>query len=224
MDESYSKLRNALSELLADQEHDLTVRDQYETSLLVLETRDDSAGFAIVNGMPEETFRSAYKTFKHLYRKNHESWRERNLSFVVCRSTLEEDSGAFFSRIEADVYFCRKYVVAFPEESHDLEDELRRLPFVPMSRDHPSGVRRPPSAIDSLRSLGIDARITRHLIQPQLRAARGLLDDFLTQPQTLPNRLTPGAVWPASRQRFGHQLVSSTFRSRDFGPMARGKS
>ena len=200
MDESYSKLRSALSELLADQEHHITLRDQDESSLLVLETRDDSAGFAIVNGMPEQTFSSAYNSFKYLYRENHESWRERNLSFVVCRSdsTREEGSQAFFSRIEADVYFCRKYVVGFPEESQGLEDELRRLPFVPMSRDHPSGLPRLPSAIDFLQSLRIDARITRHLIEPRLRGAHRLLDDFLSHPQNLPNHPAPGAVRPSS--------------------------
>ena len=200
MDESYSKLGSALSGVLADQEHHLTLRDEDGSSLLVLETRDDSAGFAIVNGTAEETYSSAYNAFKFLYRDNHESWRERNLSFVVCRSdsTREESSEAFFSRIEANVYFCRKYVVAFPEESQDLEDELRRLPFVPMSRDHPSGLWRPPSAIDLLRSLRIDDRITQHLIQPRLRAAHTLLADVLSQPQALPNHPAPGTVGPSS--------------------------
>lgn len=199
MEDSYNRLERSLLELLDDREHKVFSRAEGELSLLVLETPEDSAGFTIVDGTPEQKFNSAYSEFKALYRARHKLWRNRNLSFIVCRSDSQsqENNDEFFSRIESDTYFCKKYVVRFPESSRDLIQELRRLPFVPMYPYSDIGLRRPSSAIDLLQSLEIDTDITRYLIEPQRRAPRTLLTDVLTKPQVLPQRRRIQPIHPS---------------------------
>jgi hypothetical protein len=97
-----------LRDLLREQSPNLLVSQEFDYPLLALETSCDCAGFAVVNGTPEAAFASAYGAFKKLYRKKHDSWRERNLSFVVCRSEPKSIQDEFFSSLETDVYFCRK--------------------------------------------------------------------------------------------------------------------
>jgi hypothetical protein len=102
--ESYSRLKATLGDLLKGQSLELIVPQGGDYPLLVLETSCDSVGFAVVNGTPEPAFASAYDSFKQLYRQKNTAWKERNLSFVVCRSEPMSTHDAFFSSIEIDVY------------------------------------------------------------------------------------------------------------------------
>jgi len=154
--------------------------------LLVLETPGDSVGFAVVNGTPEPAFASAYDSFKRLYRQKHTAWKERNLSFVVCRSEPESTHDAFFSSIETDVYFCRKYVVWLHRDQAELVRELLRLPFLPLQEGRAGSVLRPPSAQTLLQNLNVSAQLARQIIVPLEYSANRIVDQLLTGKELLP--------------------------------------
>ena len=186
IEESYKRLQNILSELLHDQKPQLTIQEKGEYPLLVMETSGDSVGFTIVNGSPENIYNSAYSTFKKLYRENHETWEKRNLSFIVCRQGDLKKNEILFTSIESDIYFCRKYVVRFPANQKDLEQELRRLPFLPLDEDYPKDIDRPISAQSLLQNLSISATLSRHLIVSDQRSAKRIIEDFMEKSLKLP--------------------------------------
>jgi len=183
--ESYSRLKAALGDLLEGQSPEFIVSGG-DYPLLVLETSCDSVGFAVVNGKPEPAFASAYDSFKHLYRQKHTAWKERSLSFVVCRSEPESTHDAFFSSIETDVYFCRKYVVCLRRNQDELVRELLRLPFLPLPEGRAGGVLRPPSAQTLLQSLNVSAQLARQIIVPLEYSASRIVDQVLTGKEPLP--------------------------------------
>jgi exonuclease SbcC len=186
LDVSYSRLRDALGSILEGQSPELTVWQGGDYPLLVLQTACDSVGFAVLNGEPRPAFASAYDSFKHLYRQQHSAWKARNLSFVVCRSQPESSQDAFFSSIETDAYFCRKYVVGLPREPHALVQELLRLPFLPLPEGRAGGVLRPPSAQTLLQRLNVSARLARQIIVPREYSAQRIVDQLLTEKEPLP--------------------------------------
>ena len=183
---SYSRLKAALGVLLEGQSPKLMVSQADDYPLLVLETSYDSVGFAVLNGTPERAFPSAYDSFKHLYRQKHTAWKERNLSFVVCRSEPKSTHDAFFSSIETDVYFCRKYVICLRRDQDELERELLRLPFLPLPEGRAGGVLRPPSAQTLLQSLNVSAQLARQIIVPREYSANRFVDQLLTGKEPLP--------------------------------------
>ncbi|MHB1167305.1 MAG: ABC-three component system middle component 1, partial [Carboxydocellales bacterium] len=183
--ESYRMLQIVLGRVLQGQESKFTIL--HDQTLLVLETSSDSIGFSVVNGNSETVFKSAYATFKQLYREKHAVWKDRNLSFVVCRSEQKSSEEAFFSLIEMDSYFCRKYIVRFSADEKRLERELLRLPFLPMMEGKMGGVVRPPSAQTLLQSLGVSASLSRQLIVPGERSPSRIIDDLTTQSKPLPD-------------------------------------
>jgi len=186
LDESYSRLKAALVNLLERESPEVIVPQGGDYPLLVLETSCDSVGFAVVNDKPEPVFASAYNSFKHLYRQKHAVWKERNLSFVVCRSEPESTHDAFFSSIETDVYFCRKYVVHLRHNQDELVRELLRLPFLPLPEGRAGGVLRPPSAQTLLQSMNVSAQLARQIIVPLEYSAKHIVDQLLTGKEPLP--------------------------------------
>lgn len=184
--ESYNKLKEGLGTLLEGHCSELIVSQADDFPLLVLETSCDSVGFAVVNGKPEPTYASAYDSFKHLYRQKHTVWKERNLSFVICRTSPESIHDAFFSSIETDAYFCRKYVLYLHHNQDDLVRELLRLPFLPLPEGRVGGVLRPPSAQTLLQSLNVSARLARQIIVPLEFSANRIVDELLSGKEPLP--------------------------------------
>lgn len=184
--ESYKRLQGALEGLLHEQGPKLTVSQDDDYPLLVLETFSDSAGFAVINGSPEPTFVRAYATFKKLYRERHASWMNRNVSFVICRSETNRASDAFFGSLETDVYFCRKYVICLPKSMNELERELLRLPFLPFPEGRAGVLMRPPSAQTLLQDLNVSALLARKIIVPQEYSATRIVDQLLTKTEILP--------------------------------------
>lgn len=183
--ELYNRLKAALGDLIVGQSPELIVAQDGGHPLLVLETSCDSVGFAVVNGDPEPAFASAYDSFKNLYRQKHTAWKERNLSFVVCRSEPKSIHDAFFSSIETNVYFCRKYVVCLCHNHDELVRELLRLPFLPLPEGRAGGILRPPSAQTLLQSLKVSAQLARQIIVPQKRAANRIVDQLLAGKEPL---------------------------------------
>jgi len=185
--ESYKKLQIVLENLLQEQKPKLTVSQDGDYPLLILETSSDSVGFAIVTGKPKSSFTSAYDTFKKLYRKKHTTWKERNLSFVICRSGPQSTNDAFFSSLETDVYFCRKYVIILYPDQYALKQELLQLPFLPLPESRIGGVLRPPSAQTLLQNLNLSAQLARQIIAPKEYSANSLVNQFLAGKETLPS-------------------------------------
>jgi exonuclease SbcC len=164
----------------------LTVFQGDDYPLLVLETSSDSAGFAVINGTPEATYARVYGNFKKLYRKKHASWRDRNLSFVICRSETKPASDAFFGSLETDLYFCRKYVIGLPQSMDELERELLRLPFLPFPEGRVGVLVRPPSAQTLLQDLNVSAVLARQIVVPQEHSAARIVDQLLAEKEVLP--------------------------------------
>lgn len=173
--ELYSRLRTVLGELLKGQNPVFTISENLEYPLLVLETSDDAVGFAVVNGTPKASFDSAYVSFKQLYSQNHNSWKNQNLSFVLCRSETNTRDDAFYGSVEADMYFCRKYVVRLGSDRETLENELLRLPFTPLPEAFKPGVKIPPSAQTLLQSINIPASLAHKIVSPGVCSAGTLI-------------------------------------------------
>jgi exonuclease SbcC len=184
--ESYKRLRAAVDDLLGEQKRELGVWQEATYPLLVLETLCDSVGFALVNGEPQPAFSSAYDSFKHLYRQRHAAWKERNLSFVVCRAQPSAIHDAFFSSIETDVYFCRKYVISLPRTKDELVRELQRLPFLPLPEGRAGGIWRPPPAQTLLQSLNLNVQLARQITVPLEYSAKRIVDQLLSGKEVLP--------------------------------------
>lgn len=184
--ESYKRLIGVLEGLLLKQGPELTVYKKDEYPLLVLETSSDSVGFAIINGTPEPDFTRAYDTFKNLYREKHVSWRDRHLSFVICRTESKSSNDAFFGSMETDVYFCRKYVIHLPHSQDELERELLRLPFLPFPEGRAGMLVRPPSAQTLLQDLNVSAMLARQIVLPQECSATRIVDQLLAEKEAPP--------------------------------------
>jgi len=183
LEESYSHIGSTLRELLSGQEHVLKILDDIDYPLLILEAGSDIAGFAVLDASPEQAYSSAYTAFKDLYRKNHDSWEDRNLSFVLCRAKIRRSDDAFFSKTETDIYFCRKYVIALHSGDAEQITELQRLPFLPLREDRTGGVTRPPSARTLLQRANLSAGLTKQIVVDYESTASRILENFLSRPE-----------------------------------------
>ncbi len=191
--ESYNRLNAALCNLLEGRNPELSLSQSLEYPLLILETSSDSVGFAIANGIPKTTVKTAYESFKQLYRQKHESWKERNLSFVICRSEHEPAHDAFFSSFETDIYFCRKYIIRLRHNQDDLISELLQLPFLPLNESQSPGLLRPPSAQTLLQSINVASRLARQIIVPLVSSAESIVEQLINDKDT-PYSITVGSV------------------------------
>jgi hypothetical protein len=83
------------------------------TDILLLHASSDVAAFTILREHPDRGFSDAYGRFKQMYRANSSDWDARTLSFVVCRSSDDEEDDRFYARLETpsaknscDFLFC----------------------------------------------------------------------------------------------------------------------
>jgi exonuclease SbcC len=190
IDQSYRDLKEVILDLLETQSPKLNLLENVDYPLLILETRDDSIGFAVVNGTPQAAYDSAFRTFKNLYRENFSDWKGRNISFVVCRSEPKHSDDAFFSSIESDIYFCRKYVVLLSSDRESLERELLRLPFTPLPEAFERVIEIPPSAQTLLQRIGVSAPIADKIVNPGMCSAERLVDELIVGVEQLPSLKT----------------------------------
>lgn len=155
--------------------------------LLLLDWRSDIAGFALVGETAKPSYEKAYLHFKTLYRDNKNAWDKRSLSFVLCRldHSLEKDS--FFSLVESDPYFCRKYVIRYSNDPATFVKEIGRLPFLPLPRVGDSSFVRPPSAKQVLQALEFPSNFTRALVEPRKRSAKSLAEDVKKNALIIPS-------------------------------------
>jgi exonuclease SbcC len=170
---SSETLRFNLSELLHDRSPTIELLVAAEYPILLLETGNDLAGFAVADGHPREAYEASYAFFKDLYAERHKEWDNLNLSFILCPQRRDERLDDFFTRIEADTFFCRKFVIALDES---LRRGLTRLPFAPLEHAD-GGFRRPPSAQTLLRDIGVPARLATYVVVPGQRDEEGIIDE-----------------------------------------------
>jgi exonuclease SbcC len=173
--------------------------------ILLLTTPNDVAAFTLFNGELEQTYESSYDQFKSYYREYHSDWSSRTLSFVLCRMNDDRQQDKFFNTIEADIYFCRKYVIYYYESLAKLRSEIRRLPFVPLPEE-PGGISRPLSAQSVLQNLQIDATLARHIVVPGEYSAENIVKNWLKDKQEVPD-LKPSPIAPTP---LAHHLPAAT--------------
>ncbi|MGE8450616.1 MAG: ABC-three component system middle component 1 [Pseudomonadales bacterium] len=140
-----SELRDTLSQLVPGTTFtEEVLREDCLPLLLMLRSHAVTA-FAVGD---EADYEPLYEAFKKHYLKRTSEWSTKDVSFVFCLPAGITVHESFCSRVEVDVYFCRKYVVQL---DHDLAGSLARLPFLPLAPITPGVQTRPPSAQTLLR-------------------------------------------------------------------------
>ncbi|NYT60424.1 AAA family ATPase [Alcaligenaceae bacterium] len=135
-------------------------------------------------------YQPLYEAFKRHYLKSSAQWSTKDVAFVYCLpADVPVDSG-FCSRVEVDVYFCRKYVIRL---DGDLANSLARLPFLPLSPITPGVQTRPPSAQTLLHQRNIKAELAKALVVPLTSSASTILTGCLAGTYGPPEALQSAA-------------------------------
>jgi exonuclease SbcC len=138
--------------------------------LLIVQAGHLVAAFAM--GEDEESYDALYPAFKKYFMSRNAEWSAKDVSFVYCLPPSHEPSEEFCSRVEVDVYFCRKFVVQLTDH---IDASLVRLPFLPLSPVAGQSLR-PPSAQTFLQGLGVKAELARNIVLPGRSAATIVAD------------------------------------------------
>jgi len=185
------RVRRSLSEALPGASiGEIEVADG-RPSLLLLQVNHILAAFAF--GTDDEAYRGLYSGFKKHYLSKGEQWRSLDVSFVYCLPPSARPTEAFCSEVEADVYFCRKFIVPL---SDDISSSLLRLPFLPLAPLAGSPLR-PPSAQTLLQRSNVRADLARFLVVQNARGAQSILADCLA------NKF--GGAEPPTEVQFAHE-------------------
>jgi len=155
-----------------------------------------------------------YEAFKKYYLKNTAQWSTKDVAFVYCLPADVNVDPDFYSRVEVDVYFCRKYVVRLDK---NLPDSLARLPFLPLSPIAPGVQTRPPSAQTLLRQRNLKADLAKALVVPLTSSASKILTGCLAgtygPPQALQSAAGPSAIAEVVEDRAQATLKSISIQN-----------
>jgi exonuclease SbcC len=157
----------------------------------------------------QDDYQPLYEAFKKYYLKNTTQWSTKDIAFVYCLPasiTVEPD---FCSRVEVDVYFCRKYVIRLDE---NLAESLARLPFLPLTPITPGVQTRPPSAQTLLRQRNLKADLAKALVVPSTSSASKILTSCLAGTYGPPDALQ-STVNPVTIAEVGEDRAQATLRS-----------
>lgn len=157
----------------------------------------------------QEDYRPLYEAFKKHYLKHSAQWSTKDLAFVYCIPDQIEVDPDFCSRVEVDVYFCRKYAVRLNDS---FEANLARLPFLPLAPISQGVQTRPPSAQTLLRQRNLKADLARALVVPQVSSASNILAACLSGSYGAPGPLESG-VEPAAAAVAKEERVQATLKS-----------
>lgn len=171
------RLREYLQRALPTSRLSDAIVDTAHQPLLLLQTSQVMAVFAFSNGDMGKSYEVLYSGFKKYYAEQQSRLREFDVAFVYCVRPDAAELDWFCSKIETDVYFCRKYVIPLGAE---IEGSLARLPFLPLARLEGRPLR-PPSAQTLLRQRGVPANLSRIIVVPQQRSADGIVQDCLNK-------------------------------------------
>ncbi len=141
--------------------------------LLLLTMPQLVAGFGFTRLDLSGGYSKLYGAFRRAYAAHRIEWDDLDLAFVLC--VPEDIAGlhAFGSRVETDVFFCRKYVIAM---NGQVGASLARLPFLPLFTERGVAVR-PPSAQTFLQQSGVPPVLARYLVKKGERGARSVFDE-----------------------------------------------
>lgn len=145
--------------------------------LILMSMKRLMAAFAFSTGNTEASYDRLYGGFKDYYAENREDLDALDLSFVFCVRPDFSEFHAFWSQVETDTYFCRKFVVRVAEP---VERSFERLPFLPLASTS-KGLWRPPSAQTYLRRCGVPAVLARYLSVPHQRGPANIVKDCLEE-------------------------------------------
>lgn len=201
-----SELRGALSPLIT--EATFTEEALHEGWLPLLLMLQGHAVTAFAFG-DEADYLPLYEAFKKLYLKRTSEWSTKDVSFVFCVPAEITVAESFRSRVEVDVYFCRKYVVQL---DHDLASSLARLPFLPLTPVTPGVQIRPPSAQTLLRQRNLKADLAEALVKPSKSSASSILSACLEGIYGPPEKLA-GAPAEAFPDLTADERVQATLKS-----------
>ena len=167
------------------------VHSEYEP-LLLMQTTYVMAAFAFPNGDADASYHILYGGFKKFYLNQSDRPDELDLAFVFCVRPDAPNLDVLSSRLETDIYFCRKFVVRL---ILPLDKSLARLPFLPLT---PLGAHslRPPSAQTFLRRCSVSATLARFLVVQGERSPERIVNDCLSGKLGDPVELTTTASHP----------------------------
>lgn len=175
---SYDLIKCCLEQELKDKKPRLELLS--EKQLLIMECQKDVAAFTVMNGSPQQLYETAYEQFQKLYSERNRDWANRHLSFVLCRTKESTQEDSFYSELENDVYFCKKYVIYLIDHAR-FKQEIQRLPFIPLKPESIDALKRPVSAQTLLQRCGLDTELSRHLVKAKERAADTIARNYLTK-------------------------------------------
>ena len=154
-------------------------------------------------------YQPLYEAFKKYYLKNTAQWSTKDVAFVYCLPASVTVDPDFCSRVEVDVYFCRKYVIRLEAI---LAESLARLPFLPLSPITPGVQTRPPSAQTLLRQRNLKADLAKALVVPSTSSASTILTSCLVGTYGPPDALQ-SAVGPITIAGVGEDRAQATLKS-----------
>lgn len=157
----------------------------------------------------QDDYLPLYAAFKKYYLKYSAQWSTKDLAFVYCIPPGIKVEPDFSSRVEVDVYFCRKYAVHLDS---NLSASLARLPFLPLAPITPGVQTRPPSAQKLLRHRNLKAELATALVVPQRSSAASILKACLAGTYGSPHPLETTAV-AAPAPLSGEDRVQATLKS-----------
>lgn len=139
----------------------------------------------------EADYAPQYSAFKKHFMAQGASWATKDVSFIYCLPNGLSATEEFCSKVEVDVYFCRKFVVQLQQ---DIASSLTRLPFLPLERIRGASIR-PPSAQVLLRSRSMSAELASRLVVPGT-GAQTLFQACLEEKYGEPSGWTTSSIDP----------------------------
>lgn len=206
-----AELQSTLADLMKSATFSEEVlRDGYPPVVIMLRQNALTA-FAVGD---QDDYQPLYEAFKKHYLKNSAQWSTKDVAFVYCIPAGVNVAPDFCSRVEVDVYFCRKYVISL---NGDLGDNLARLPFLPLSPIALGVQTRPPSAQTLLRQRNLKAELAKALVVPLKSSPSKILTECLAghygPPEGLQSTASPSLIAEVGEDRIQATLKSISIQN-----------
>ena len=184
---SIGSLRTYLESILPDSILTEATVDSTCQSILLMQTKHVIAAFAFSSSDMRNSYDALYGGFKNYYIKQQGQWDKLDLAFVFCVQPGMPDLDRFCSKVETDVYFCRKFVVLLVPP---LGASLARLPFLPlMPMD--GQTMRPASAQTFLQKCTVTSMLAIYIVVQRERSPDGIVEDVTSGKFGQPRELEP---------------------------------
>ncbi len=139
---------------------------------MLLTIGQDKAAFASSEKQTTTDYEDAIEMLRNLYANHANEWAKFELNLILCESI--RISTDFRTKVEVDPYFCRKFII----DQNQLNAELRRLPFIPLSISKQIS-ERPVSAQTFLIGHGMPSELARYTVTPHARGSERVIEECL---------------------------------------------